>query len=161
MACTLTGKYCETVAGTHQRDRHASERGVILIASSPARGEAVYQAAYENVIRVSGDARCQSGEFSALFNRQADFSAHAWPLGKTPEGVPLIGGASYAAAEVTIAVARYLSEHDDVSGFDPVEYLRTLCRYSGRERRKKWQIEVSEMILAKTDCREFHQVDND
>lgn len=50
--------------------------GVLLCASSPARGGPVYPANYPGVIRVTGDARCAPGQWSWLGSRQADFGGY-------------------------------------------------------------------------------------
>jgi hypothetical protein len=44
----------------------AVESGCIIVASTPARGTEVYPAAYPQVIRATGDARCAPGELSCL-----------------------------------------------------------------------------------------------
>ncbi len=53
----------------------ARARGVVLVAASPARGEPVFPAAYEGVIRATGDARCAQDQHSWLGTAQADFGA--------------------------------------------------------------------------------------
>lgn len=98
--------------------------GVVIVAPAPARGAAVYPAAYPGVIAVTGDARCGPGEFSALDEMGIDFGACPRPL----EGPPTLGGASFAAARVTGALAR-------LGGADAVARLRAACRFRGRERR--------------------------
>ncbi|MCF8473940.1 MAG: S8 family serine peptidase [Emcibacter sp.] len=82
--------------------------GVILVASSPAQGRAVYPSAYEGVIRATGDARCDVGEISFLNSVQADFGGCARPLNSS-EGQPLkIGGASMGTAHVTGQIIAFL-----------------------------------------------------
>ena len=81
----------------------AVERGVILVASAPARGDPVFPAAYPHVIRVTGDARCATGELSALDGPRADFGA---PV-RSANGA---AGASLGAAHVTGEIARYLGD---------------------------------------------------
>ena len=99
--------------------------GLILIASTPARGAPVYPAAYPGVLRVTGDARCQPGEISALGGEPADYGACARDLDGTQ------GGASLAAAHVTGLLARGLT----TSRADAAAILARDVRYRGRERR--------------------------
>jgi hypothetical protein len=105
----------------------ATTRGIILVASAPARGDPVFPAAYPDVIRVTGDARCAPGELSALDGPRADFGA--------PVRAATAAGASIGAAHVTGEIARYLGEGGDPR-LDAVRaHLRGLCRYFGPEHR--------------------------
>lgn len=99
--------------------------GLILIASTPARGASVYPAAYPGVLRVTGDARCEPGEISALGGILADYGACARDLDGTP------GGASLAAAHVTGLLAVGLA-----TGTDATAILGRAVRFHGRERRQ-------------------------
>jgi subtilisin family serine protease len=99
--------------------------GLILIASTPARGAPVYPAAYPDVLRVTGDARCEPDQLSALGGEPADYGACARDL----DGMP--GGASLAAAHVTGLLARGL----DAGEQDVAAILGRSVRYRGRERR--------------------------
>lgn len=49
----------------------AVKSGCIVVASSPARGECTFPARYPNVIRATGDGRCQRDEISALHSSSA------------------------------------------------------------------------------------------
>lgn len=109
----------------------ALKAGVILCASAPARGAAVYPAAYPGVFRMTGDARCDRGEISYLESEHADFGAHVRPLGASGAGV----GASAGCAYLTGEVARYLR-----TGGRPVlsrvrRFLIERACYRGPERR--------------------------
>lgn len=105
----------------------AAARGIVLVASAPARGDPVFPAAYPGVIRVTGDARCAPGELSALDGPRADFGAHVRNGG--------VAGASIGTAHVTGEIACYLAGGGDPR-LDAVRaYLRGLCRYVGPERR--------------------------
>ena len=107
----------------------AAARGIILVASAPARGDPVFPAAYSGIIRVTGDARCAAGELSALDGPRADFGA--------PVRVRAAAGASIGAAHVTGEIARYLGEGGDPR-LDAVRaHLRGLCRHFGPERRTR------------------------
>lgn len=79
--------------------KEASTRGIVLVASSPAHGEAVYPASYASVISVTGDARCAEHQCSYLQSPQAEFGAcvrsKTWG----------IAGASIAAAHFTGLIA--------------------------------------------------------
>jgi hypothetical protein len=99
--------------------------GLILIASTPARGAQVYPAGYPGVLRVTGDARCEPDQVSALGGEPADYGACARDL----DGAP--GGASLAAAHATGLLARDLG----AAGTDAAATLDRVVRYHGRERR--------------------------
>lgn len=109
----------------------AVDQGVLLIASAPAQGASVFPSAYPDVLRITGDARCAPGEFSALDNGQADFGACVGGPRHRP-GQPG-GGASWAAAHATAALAEWLAVGGEG---DPREQLFSLCRYHGAERRR-------------------------
>mgnify|MGYP000937360978 CR=1 FL=1 len=47
--------------------------GVLIVASSPARGAKPFPAAYAGVLAASGDARCDAGQISHLGTEHADF----------------------------------------------------------------------------------------
>jgi subtilisin family serine protease len=117
----------------HDRDvlrtavAEAVARGLILVASTPARGPPVYPAAYPGVLRVTGDARCAPGEVSALGGKPADYGACPRHLDGTP------GGASLAAAHVTGLLARGLERADTHVG----AILGRAVRFRGRERRHR------------------------
>ncbi|PCI42840.1 MAG: peptidase S8 and S53 subtilisin kexin sedolisin [Alphaproteobacteria bacterium] len=82
---------------------------IILIASSPAQGAAVYPSSYDGVIRATGDARCDRGEISFLDSGQADFGG--CPRGINPLGA--IRGASMGAAHISGLVAGFLQGGGD------------------------------------------------
>lgn len=108
----------------------AARAGVILVASSPARGAPVYPAAYPQCIAASGDARCSADEISDLSGENADFGAHPFALA----GDAASGGASFAAARVTARIARLLAE-----GTPPalvLTALREQASHHGPERRR-------------------------
>lgn len=111
--------------------RRAFEAGVVLCAASPAHGDPVYPAAFAGVLRVTGDARCERLEISALAAAHADFGAHVRPMDGTLAGA----GASMACAHLSGHVARYLGEGgraDEVRA-----WLTTQARYHGLERRRR------------------------
>jgi subtilisin family serine protease len=115
----------------HDRDvlraavAEALAAGLILIASTPARGAPVYPAAYPGVLRVTGDARCAPDEISALGGEPADYGACPRDL----EGTA--GGASLAAGHLTGLLARGL----DACEQDATAILGRAARFQGRERR--------------------------
>ncbi|ANG63447.1 peptidase S8/S53 subtilisin kexin sedolisin [Marinobacterium aestuarii] len=90
--------------------RAACERalsaGVLLCASSPARGEPVFPAAYPGVFRMTGDARCARTEVSHLATEFADFGGHVRPLNDSLGA----SGASMGCAHLCGHLARYLGE---------------------------------------------------
>lgn len=107
----------------------ALDRGVILVASAPARGKPVYPAAYPGVIRVCGDARCGPEEISWINNGQVDFGAHA------RSDSAAIAGASVAAARVTAAMAVMLATAPAAWGTELISRLGESAAYVGREYR--------------------------
>ncbi|NQV22295.1 MAG: S8 family serine peptidase [Rhodospirillales bacterium] len=133
LACMSFGLHADRPV-LEQSCRRASRAGVILVAAAPARGDPVYPAAYDNVIAVTGDARCEPGEFSHLQSERAKFGACAYPADVTA-GVPGSSGASLAAAYAVREAAAFLSSHPDAQSADFVRHLTSLCRYHGAERR--------------------------
>lgn len=111
--------------------QRALAAGVILCASAPARGAAVYPGAYAGVFRMTGDARCKRGEISYLETVHADFGAHVRPLGAGGAGT----GASAGCAHLTGAVARYLGSGGVPALSRVRRYLIERARYRGPERR--------------------------
>ena len=103
----------------------ALARGVFVVAAAPARGSAVYPAAYEGVIRATGDARCAPGEISWLGSAHADFGAHA-RAGETR-------GASAGCARISAKLAALLAA--GVAPARAIEALRGAANYVGPERR--------------------------
>lgn len=79
----------------------ASAAGVLLVASSPARGGAVYPAAYPGVLAVTGDARCADGEWSLLDGPGAARGDVAGAqVGACPDGLPSLCGVSGRGANL-------------------------------------------------------------
>lgn len=107
----------------------ALERGVLLCASSPAQGPAVFPASYPGVLRVTGDARCGEQEWSWLNSQQADFGACV--CGTQPGQ----SGASLGCGALSGHIAHYLTEHHEASNPQIIEWLRENARYRGPERR--------------------------
>lgn len=89
--------------------RAACERavasGCLLVASTPARGDPVFPAAYPGAIRAMGDARCAPGQHSALLLPHADFGACVLP----PDGDRAHAGASLGCAHLSGRVAALLA----------------------------------------------------
>ncbi|TAJ93367.1 MAG: peptidase S8 and S53 subtilisin kexin sedolisin [Gammaproteobacteria bacterium] len=105
----------------------AVKQGVVLVASVPARGSAVYPGAYPGVIRVSGDARCGPGEISSIDGDLCYFGAYA-------DG-DAGSGSSAAAARVSAAIAMILSAYPTAGDADVFNRLKNSAAYVGRERR--------------------------
>jgi hypothetical protein len=103
--------------------------GVIVIASSPARGARPYPAAYPGVIAVSGDARCSVQQWSLLEPRRLYGVAPFAADGTTP------GGASYAAARMSACAACFLAASPAAGAEDFREWLEAGAAFRGRERR--------------------------
>lgn len=107
----------------------AAARGVVLVASAPARGGPCFPAAYAEVISVCGDARCAPDELSWLGGEPALFGAH---VGALATDGPRFRGASMGAAWFAAHCHALLSPTSDRAGL--VEALRNRCVYFGRER---------------------------
>jgi hypothetical protein len=107
----------------------AQAAGAILLAAAPARGPAVFPAAYPGVIRVSGDARCAPGDVSFLGSAQADFGA----CPQTSDG--RVRGASAAVAQLTGRAAAFLAERPEADAAAVARFLETAARHRGPERR--------------------------
>ena len=125
-----------------REDRHvlaaavaiAGKSGCIVVASAPARGEGTFPASYPDVIRATGDARCQRDEISELNSAQADFGGcprHVRSVDSADRGSARPGGASLGAAHLT----RFLVDRvAPGSGVTAVRArLRAMARYHGIE----------------------------
>lgn len=107
--------------------RFACERGVIIVASSPTRGQKTYPAAYPGVISVTGEIRCQPGTFSYLNTAQADFGSCSY-WSKDDQTKRKIGGSSFATAYATGAIAKILaSSVTNPTNANIREKLAALC----------------------------------
>lgn len=115
----------------------AVRAGVVLCAAAPARGAAVFPAAYDGVWRMTGDIRCGRNEMTCLMTGQADFGAHVRPLPDAGAG----GGASMGCAHMSGHVAALLARDDAPSRRDPearriwlLRQLRARASWHGPER---------------------------
>lgn len=106
----------------------ASEQGVLICASSPAMGQPVYPAAYAGVVAVTGDARCQPGQWSWLQGDRAEFGA---PVGPGAEG-----GASMACARFSGMLAVFWSARPELSGAEVLDHFRQHASRSGPQTRE-------------------------
>jgi hypothetical protein len=114
--------------------------GCIIVASMPARGAVVYPAAYPEVIRATGDARCAPGElsrlgpgfFGACPRWAAGGSAHSDAGAFAGARAAARGGASVGAAWVTRHI---LGRSNPMSASAVVAALTASVRYMGPERR--------------------------
>lgn len=99
--------------------------GRLVVAATPARGRAVYPAAYPGVIRATGDARCAAGEISRL--AAATFGGC----------VRTAAGAGQGASVGAAAVSRALLAAVAPGSAYPLalEALAARARYDGPERR--------------------------
>jgi len=109
--------------------KSALDAGVTLCAATPARGEAVYPAAYPGVLRTTGDARCGRDEWSALNTRFADFGARVHTNDQRA------AGASIGTAHLSGHIAAYLAGGGSNTGAAIRDYLQRHARYYGPERR--------------------------
>ncbi|MBL4802682.1 MAG: S8 family serine peptidase [Emcibacter sp.] len=111
----------------------AISAGIILIASSPAQGNAVYPSAYDGVIRGTGDARCAVGDISFLDSKQADFGGCPRAINVPENQPPRIGGASMGTAHISGHAAAYLLAGGDREHVR--EWLVSQAKYLHSERR--------------------------
>ncbi len=112
--------------------RRALDAGVIVCASSAARGEPVYPATFPGVLRMTGDARCAPHEIAALGSEFADYGGHVRPRSGPPAG----GGASMGCAHMSAHVARYLTQGGERTLDAVRRWLDEQARYRGAERRR-------------------------
>ena len=106
----------------------ASEAGILLCASSPAQGAPVFPAGYPGVLRITGDARCATGQWSWLDSAQADFGA---PV----RGASGLAGASVACAALSGQLAAFLRGEPAADRQAVLEHLRQGAAFIGPERR--------------------------
>jgi hypothetical protein len=116
----------------------ALDSKVIVVASTPARGAPVYPAAYQGVIRGTGDARCAPGVLSCLAPRLfggcprlADLPLAERVRGDAVDPVGR-GGASAGAAWVSKAI---LQLADGTRADAAAEALTARAAFHGPERR--------------------------
>ena len=109
----------------------ALSAGVILCASSPARGEPVYPSAYDGVIRMTGDARCALDEISWLNTQYADFGGHVLGFDQQQK----TAGASLGCAHMTGHITRLLQALPGASSETVIKALQQQASYKGPERR--------------------------
>jgi subtilisin family serine protease len=107
----------------------AIDAGVLLVASSPARGASVFPASYPGVLRATGDARCAPGETSWLGTQQADAGAAV----RTPCGK--VAGASAGCAHVSAALTRLMLQQPSAGREELLDAFRRGAHYHGAERR--------------------------
>jgi len=105
----------------------AVSRGMALCASVPAHGAPVFPAAYEGMVRVTGDARCAPEQWSWLGTAQADFGAAAY----TNPGQP--AGASLANAALCGILAACMTRHRHFSMAQNLQHLRERAPIRGRQ----------------------------
>ncbi|MBK4997805.1 peptidase S8 and S53 subtilisin kexin sedolisin [Pseudomonas sp. S31] len=105
----------------------AQAAGVLLCASSPARGGPVYPASYPDVIRVTGDARCAPGQWSWLGSAQADFGGYVGERG--------MAGASLGCAALSGRIAALLQQQPGLDRAQLVAWLQANAAFIGPERR--------------------------
>lgn len=104
----------------------ALNEGAVLVAATPARGAPAFPAAYEGVIRGTGDARCAPGELSVLGDGR--FGGHT----KLPGAAPGQGGASAGAAWLSRAI---LGLTPGATTIQCAQELGLRASYRGSERR--------------------------
>lgn len=107
----------------------AYEANIPVCASTPARGDPVYPAAYPGVLRMTGDARCTQNEWSCLDTQFADFGGHV----RSPDN--RVAGASIGTGYMSGHIAAYLA-NDGKPGLPSIRHhLSSHAHYFGAERR--------------------------
>ena len=109
--------------------KRALRQGIVLCASSPAQGEAVFPAAIAGVIRATGDARCGHEDLVWLDTRQADVAGCVLPL-SNQRG---LSGASMGCAHVTGHLARLKQQGVWSQSSSVPAVLAAAARWQGRE----------------------------
>lgn len=105
----------------------AQRAGVLICASAPAQGAPVFPAAYPGVLRITGDARCQPGQWSWLDSPQADFGACVRARDDQ------LAGSSFGCAALTGQIAAFLQEQPHASDTQILAWLLYNAHYRGRE----------------------------
>lgn len=105
----------------------AEDQGVLLFASSPAMGAAVYPASYSQVFSVTGDGRCLANQWSWLQAENAEFAAHV-------RGPVSHAGASMACAHLSGIVAQQLAR--GLRTVDIYTYLKEHAYKVGKQQRE-------------------------
>lgn len=109
----------------------AIHTGCLLVASVPARGPRVFPGSYSGVLRVTGDARCATDQFSCIRDSRVEFGAS--PLYESSSGARNVqrGGSSIAAARVTGALAARLVR--GLSAQTALQDLAAGCAFRGAQ----------------------------
>ncbi|NNE23965.1 MAG: S8 family serine peptidase [Rhizobiales bacterium] len=110
----------------------AGDQGMLLVASAPAQGTPCYPAAYDSVISVTGDARCDTGVISTL-DGIAQFGT--WCASPEHDVAATVSGASIAAAHFTGLAAGWLTANAQATHDDLVAHLRKTATIRGPEHR--------------------------
>lgn len=107
----------------------AQQQGVIIVASTPSHGAPVFPAAYDGVLRATGDARCQKGQVSWLDCAYADVGGCV----ETVAGER--AGASIANGYISGALVNHLAAAGDTDWDSVCRFLQRDATYQGVERR--------------------------
>jgi len=100
--------------------------GIIVCASTPARGDPVYPAAYPGVFRMTGDARCNKPQISCLKTQYADFGGYV-------QGRNGVVGASAGCAQMSGHIGRYMTEGGDSDPAAVDHWLQQQAEFFGAE----------------------------
>jgi hypothetical protein len=112
--------------------QYAASRGILLVASAPSCGGAVYPAALAECLAVTGDARCAANELAWLGLAHAELGACPMIKAGQPEHG---GGSSFACARVSGMAANIMARE----GYLPAhlsEPLRRRAHYIGPQVRR-------------------------
>jgi hypothetical protein len=98
----------------------AVERGVLIV---------VFPSSYPGIVRATGDARCNPGEISWLAGPLADFGGCVRTVDDS------FRGASVGCANVSAAIAAWLTANPHGTNDEALAALRERAEYRGPERR--------------------------
>ncbi|MBB1488007.1 subtilisin-like serine protease QhpE [Oceanospirillum sediminis] len=120
-----------------QSIQQALQAGIIISASSPAKGDPVYPAAYPGVFRMTGDARCSLQQWSWLETEYADFGGYVRSADEQQAGASM--GTARMTGHISSIIHQLRQEAGQASQrFSPYEIrerLKAGSAFQGREYR--------------------------
>ena len=115
----------------------AVSKGVIIAASSPARGDPVFPSAYDGVLRMTGDARCRIDEITCLETEFADFGGHVLGLDQEQAKAGASLGCAHMSGHLAKLIAQNSSDNVELTPTVLANLLKKQSSYFGPERRFK------------------------
>lgn len=115
----------------------AVSKGIIISASSPARGDPVYPSAYPGVFRMTGDARCSVNEITCLETEFADFGGHVLGLDNEQAKAGASLGCAHMSGHLVKLIAEFQASSEAFDIATLAAKLKQQSSYFGPERRVK------------------------